>query len=553
MKTSRIGRWGLAAVLGLSILASGVALAPRACLAAADDQGELRQKALSLNDITGDDPIEGQVKELIADPAGTKKLLAVAVKMTKEKDQPFNFTGAFILARAAHLLKDLDAGQALYRVCANEALKLRSTDKMAEAYLGLCELLGEQKKYDEEIKVCQEVLEIPDPDGHLGGLKGLVWRQMVRSKTKQGKADEALKLVDNLLKNRPDNWMVLDTKAWVQKEGGKFADAAKSWEAALDSIQKDKDLKKEQKSSLAKEIQFKLAGAYLDLNQVDKATDLFKPLLSQDEEGSGIRGRLAYVLEFRRMIRDKAKKDKAGDIVKLTESLAKAMPDNWMVVYIKGFAESGAGESEQAAKTWEDVLKRIEKDESLGKEKEIKGEFIKELHLMLSNAYVDVNQVDKAADHLKDVLAEDPDDPGANNDLGYIWADHDMNLDEAEKMIRKALEEDKKRRMKDPDENPGAGDNAAYLDSLGWVLFKKKKYQEAKAPLLEAVKDKEGKHVEIFDHLGDVHMALGEKKEAIAVWQEAIKLETESKREKEIKAKVEKKLKDAQGEAGAKK
>src|SRR5207245_5590595 len=99
---------------------------------------------------------------------------------------------------------------------------------------------------------------------------------------------------------------------------------------------------------------------------------------------------------------------------------------------------------------------------------------------------------------------------------------------------------------KDADES-SAADNTDYLDSLGWVLFKKKKYQEAKVPLLEAVKDKDGKHVEIYDHLGDVHMALGEKAEAIAVWKEALKLETEGKREKEIKAKVDKKLKETAG------
>jgi tetratricopeptide (TPR) repeat protein len=538
-------------VFGFALLASGVALAPRVGLAAADEPGELRQKALSLNDITGDDPIEAQVKELVSDPAGTKKLLALAVKMAKEKEQPFNFNGAYILANAARQLKDLESGEVLYRVCAKEALKLRSTDKMAEAYLGLCEMFEQQKKYDEEIKVCQEVLEIPDPEGQLGGLKGLVWRQMVRSKSKQGKTDEALKLVDNVLKKSPDNWMVLDTKAQVEHEAGKFADAAKSWQSALDAIQKDNDLKKE-KAAMVRGIQFKLGGAYLDMDQLDKATDLFKSVLA-DADTTGIRGRLVYVAEIGRLIREKAKKDKAAQTVKLMDSLAKAVPDSWPVLYLKGFAESSADQSEQAAKTWEDVLKRAEKDEALKNDKELGPEFIKEMHIRLSNVYVDVNQIDKAADHLKDVLAEDPDDPGANNDLGYIWADHDMNLDEAEKMIRKALDEDRKRRMKDPDANPGAGDNAAYLDSLGWVLFKKKKYQEAKAPLLEAVKDKDGKHVEIYDHLGDIHMALGEKKEAIAIWQEALKLETESKREKEIKTKVEKKLKEAEGAAGAKK
>ena len=47
------------------------------------------------------------------------------------------------------------------------------------------------------------------------------------------------------------------------------------------------------------------------------------------------------------------------------------------------------------------------------------------------------------------------------------------------------------------------------------MLYKKKKYKEAKEPLLKAIEDKEGQHSEILDHLGDVHMALGEKDEAL--------------------------------------
>ncbi|MCS6850151.1 MAG: tetratricopeptide repeat protein, partial [Gemmataceae bacterium] len=150
----------------------------------------------------------------------------------------------------------------------------------------------------------------------------------------------------------------------------------------------------------------------------------------------------------------------------------------------------------------------------------------------------------KATEHLQRLLKDKPNDPTYNNDLGYIWADHNRNLEEAERLIRKALEEDRKQRRADPDLRPEDDkDNAAYLDSLGWVLFKQKKYQEAKKYLLEAVKDKEGQHVEIYDHLGDVHMALGEKAEAMAAWKKAIESAGPSRREQQRKAAVEKKLK----------
>src|SRR5262249_20169563 len=141
----------------------------------------------------------------------------------------------------------------------------------------------------------------------------------------------------------------------------------------------------------------------------------------------------------------------------------------------------------------------------------------------LSNVYVEMNLIDKATEQLKMLLAEEPESPSYNNDLGYIWADHDQNLDEAEKLIRKALDEDRKQRKSQKVEEDK--DNAAYLDSLGWVLFKQKKYQEAKKYLLEAIKAEEGNNIEIYDHLADLYMALGEKSQAVETWKKALTLE----------------------------
>ena len=176
-----------------------------------------------------DDPVVRPAHVAVADPDGTKKLLVAAVKMAKEKEQPFNFTGAFILASAARQLKDLQAGEVLYRVCASEALKLRSADKMAEAYLGLNELLMANKKYDEAINVCKEVLELKDEGDRFRVLKVQVLMQMIRGKAKQGKMDEAMKLVDNLVKALPNSWLPLELKGQVEYEAGKYAEATKTW------------------------------------------------------------------------------------------------------------------------------------------------------------------------------------------------------------------------------------------------------------------------------------------------------------------------------------
>lgn len=389
---------------------------------AADDDA-LRTKALALNDTTGNDPIEGQIKALVKDAEGTRKLLAVAARMAQEKPQPFTYNAAYILARAAQELKEVDVSLRFFRLCKAEAIQLQSGTKLIQAFGGLIDLLYEHKKFDEVVKECQEFVELDGSDT-VDRLKPAVMERMIQSYARQGKTEEALKLVNNLVKleEKRGGWYYLQLKGWVQREAGKFDEAAKIYETVLERLGKDKSLENKERARYSERVRY-----------------------------------------------------------------------------------------------------------------------------ILSSVYVDLKDIDKASEHLQSLLKEYPDHPTYNNDLGFIWADNDRNLEEAEKMIRKAIALDRKQRKADPDLDPKDDkDNAAYLDSLGWVLYKRKQFQEAKKWLLEAVKDKEGQHIEIFDHLGDVHLALNEKEEAIKAWKRGIEAAGTSKREQERKALVEKKLKEHQ-------
>src|SRR5947209_20423301 len=69
-------------------------------------QGEdWRTKALALNDVTGDGPMTGEIQSWTAKPESAKQLLATAVTIAKEKDQPLNYNAAYILAKVSLNLK----------------------------------------------------------------------------------------------------------------------------------------------------------------------------------------------------------------------------------------------------------------------------------------------------------------------------------------------------------------------------------------------------------------------------------------------------------------
>lgn len=151
---------------------------------------------------------------------------------------------------------------------------------------------------------------------------------------------------------------------------------------------------------------------------------------------------------------------------------------------------------------------------------------------LLSNIYTLGGQLDKAQVELKKLVDADPDSlptgivAAANNDLGYLWADEGRDLERAEEMIRRAVSID-----------PG---NGAYLDSLGWVLFKRKKFAEAAEFLQKAVDSQDkasGGESEadavIHDHLGDALLQLDKGPAARNAWEKALELYKKDAREKD--------------------
>ena len=69
-----------------------------------------------------------------------------------------------------------------------------------------------------------------------------------------------------------------------------------------------------------------------------------------------------------------------------------------------------------------------------------------EIRYLLSGVYSAAGCPAQSAQELLECLRIDADSIAVNNDLGYLWADQNKNLPEAEEMIRKAIEFDRKDR-----------------------------------------------------------------------------------------------------------
>lgn len=102
-------------------------------------------------------------------------------------------------------------------------------------------------------------------------------------------------------------------------------------------------------------------------------------------------------------------------------------------------------------------------------------------------------EVDAAITAARDALSAAPTSPTVLNFLGYMLADHDRELDLAEKLVQQALAQDP--------------DNGAYIDSMGWVYYRQRRLAEAREQLERAANLTHGDPT-VLEHLGDVYRDL---------------------------------------------
>jgi Flp pilus assembly protein TadD len=157
----------------------------------------------------------------------------------------------------------------------------------------------------------------------------------------------------------------------------------------------------------------------------------------------------------------------------------------------------------------------------------------------------DVGDPKQAIVNLRILARENPDVAAYRNDLGYLLAQNDGDPKEAEQMVRAALELDREQQQKS---RPGLSrdqlvDNPMYLDSLGYVLLKQKRYKEALDLVTRATESKEGQFAEIYQDLGDIHLAVGDRAQARKAWEKALSLVGNKPRDQRTREQILTKLK----------
>ena len=130
-------------------------------------------------------------------------------------------------------------------------------------------------------------------------------------------------------------------------------------------------------------------------------------------------------------------------------------------------------------------------------------------------AYNTLGNYDKSNEAYEKALRIDPNNPLILNNYAYNLSERGEKLDKALEMATIAI-----------DVEP---ENASYLDTIGWIYFKLKKYKLAEKYIRKSLSINAGSAV-VNDHLGDVYLEMGEKKDAVTYWKKALELSPEDEK-----------------------
>ena len=117
----------------------------------------------------------------------------------------------------------------------------------------------------------------------------------------------------------------------------------------------------------------------------------------------------------------------------------------------------------------------------------------------------------------------DPNNVSILNNYAYFLTLCNRDLDKAERMSAKTVQTEPQ--------------NATFLDTYAWVFYKRKEYTMAQLYIEMAIKNERRPSSDIYDHYGDILLAVGNKQEALKQWKKALELDAGNK---ELLEKVEK-------------
>ncbi len=382
------------------------------------------------------------------------------------KKRPNDVFGPFYLGKVYAELKLYKEAERYY----NEALKINS--EMPDIWLSLGLIYEFTERRDDAVEAYKKLLEIDGDDRQALERLG----QLLVS---NGDLDAALKIFQRLEKQGQMPVSINVKIALIYFQQGKYQESA----AILEKLHA--------KHPQQHRITFYLASSFEALERQEEALELFLEIPETDELYYDARIHSAFLYEER-------------EEFQACETILRTMivnyPDKIGLHRMLASLRQKQDDDEGALKVLQEALSQHPDNYKL--------------RFALGVVYNDLGQASDSVTVMQNLLKENPDDATVLNFIGYTYVEQGVQLDDAEKLLDRALE------LKP--------DSGYILDSMGWLFFVRKDYKKALEYLLQAQKLVPDDPV-IYEHLGDIYSELGRYDDATSSYSRSLELKDEKK------------------------
>ena len=362
-------------------------------------------------------------------------------------------------------------------------------------------------RYDEALKTYQEMAEANPQDAqpYLG---------MAQIYREQKNFAMAHQMIDKAKELDPDDVDIRYSEVGLLEAEGKSTEAISKLKDLLDVLA-HRGTGDADRNVRAKMVE-QLGLLYREAQEYDLAIETFRQLAELNPDLASRAE--AQIVDTYRLAKDYTKAQQESD------AAAKKYPNDRILEEVRGqlFADEGKtdlaiaelkklldgkndretyvaiAEVYEKGKNFDEMAKALDAAEKLSQTKEDKVSVL----FLRGAMYERQKKYDLAEKTFRQVIDLDPTSAEAMNYLGYMLADQNVRLQEAQDLIKRAVNLEP--------------NNYAYLDSLGWVYYRLNRLDEAVQQLTRSLQIM-SKDPTIHDHLGDVYFKQGKIKDAIEI------------------------------------
>ncbi|NBV21149.1 MAG: tetratricopeptide repeat protein [Proteobacteria bacterium] len=489
-----------------------------------------------------DEAVEQFYKSVLADPSNEPLVIDVARRLIRKKqtDKAIDVLtrcaaqpGSSGMVDALLGIAQLQAGKSDLAIASSR----RAITKMPKSFLGyqnLATVYLQTKRPKEALATLDGAAALPPPDSAFLIDLGEAYRNYLSEVPRDFETvkPKLIAVLDAAAKLEPRAQNLVVRLAELWSFAGEYKRAAELYTRMLDRLPNNALLRGRLLDLFVRANDMKAAQTQLDslvreqptnprwhairgelaaeLKEWDKAIECFQKAIQLGD-------RLPEIIEpsYFGLIGVHLNRDKPADALKVIEQARSKLKLSFGLEFYTALAYT-------RAKDYAESIKHFTAAELLAK-RDDPERLTALFYFQVGTAYERHKDFKQAEAYFRQSLSISPDFTEALNYLGYMWAERGENLSEARGMIEKALKLEP--------------DNAAFLDSMAWVLFKLNQPKQALEYQLKALKLQKEPDATLHDHLGDIYLALKQPAKAREQWEQSLAIEPNDVVQQKLKGK----------------